>query len=247
MGSLVAHEPETGGAREPRTGPRANRTSPMIIPAPSVTRADWLSTLQRLVGNRAVAAELGRLAVQRDEPAPATAASGVSTVPSGGGPGREPTPEERVKWVFSLPNLTDFRVVVEPSYAFNCFAWAVGETSREITSESIFAFGHQATLDGWTNYLTAQRGFSRHADGLDPSADLILYGAGPTQVLHAARKADESMPPLTFTSKLGGRVLTPVVLHEPAAVAGGEYGEALRSFWRGAPAPAEPQAPTPTP
>lgn len=247
MGPFVTRVPRTGSTPGRRSGPRTEPDSPMATSAPAVPRADWIVAVQRLAGNRAVANEMTRLTVQREEPAPAAAASGATTAPSVGGPGREPTPAERVKWVTMLPNLTDFRIVVEPSYAFNCFAWALGETSREITSDTIFAFGHQATLDGWTNYLTVQRGFSRHADGLDSTADLILYGASPTQVSHAARKADEPMPPLTFTSKLGGQVLTPVVLHEPAAMVGGEYGKALRSFWRGEDVQAQPTTPAPTP
>ncbi len=61
-------------------------------------------------------------------------------------------------------------------------------------------------------------------------------------MLHAARKADTPYGRLTFTSKLGARNKSPVILHAPADLEGGGYGHALRSFWRGAPDPAAPSA-----
>jgi hypothetical protein len=200
-------------------------------PLPITVSAAALRTIQRLAGNRAVADAL--LALQREAPAQ-----------TGAAPGRIPNAEEQDRWDDAFPEDASFRIVVEPTYGYNCFAWAVGDTSRDITSDTIFfAGGYAPTLDGWTRYLIERQGFARFADGLDVTADLILYGAGPTQVQHAARKAEQPAESLTFTSKLGGQNKSPVILHDPAAMNGGPYGHVLRSFWRGAPGAAPARSP----
>ena len=213
-----------------RKAPPADRRKPK--PAPNSSTA-WVTDLQRLAGNRAVVAALqARPVVQRDEPAPAPA-SAISG-------SREPTPSEWREWGDYFYDI-DFRMVRDPEDGYNCFAWAVGSTSGPILYRMLADEGFGSDLTGFTDYLGAKHGFGRHADGLDASADLILYGETPSMVLHAARKADEPFEALTFSSKLGGGTdKTPVILHAPAAVQGLSYGTALRSFWKG---PAEPQEP----
>lgn len=105
---------------------------------------------------------------------------------------------------------------------YNCFAWAVGSTSGPILYGMLADAGFGPDVTGFTGYLEAMHGFGRHADGLDASADLILYGETPSMVLHAARKADEPFEALTFSSKLGGGTdQTPVILHAPPLCRGG--------------------------
>jgi hypothetical protein len=221
-------------ARHPSPSPREAR--PAIAGAlPPIVSTAALRTIQQLAGNRAATTAL--LALQRDAPPENAAAAG-----------RIPNAQEQDQWDDPFPKDATFKILVEPTYGYNCFAWAVGDTSRDITSDTIyFAGGYAPTLDGWTKYLIERQGFSRYADGLDASADLILYGAGATQVQHAARKADQPSESLTFTSKLGERNKSPVILHDPAAMNGGAYGHVLRSFWRGAAAtePAQPPVPAP--
>ena len=110
-----------------------------------------LRTIQQLAGNRAATTAL--LALQRErtagEPPPQ--------------PGRIPNAEEQDQWDDPFPKDATFRIVVEPTYGYNCFAWAVGDTSRDITSDTIyFAGGYAPTLDGWTKYLIERQGFSRY-------------------------------------------------------------------------------------
>ena len=219
-----------------RPSPAPSEAEPAIEgPQPTIVSTVALRNIQRLAGNRAVANAL--LALQRDAPPQTTAE-----------PGRIPNAEEQDRWDDPFPEGATFRILVEPTYGYNCFAWAVGDTSRDITSDTIFfAGGYAPTLDGWTRYLIERQGFGRFADGLDASADLILYGASATQVQHAARKAEQASGSLSFTSKLGERNKSPVILHDPAAMNGGPYGHVLRSFWRGAsgtaPVPAPVEAP----
>jgi hypothetical protein len=199
------------------------RAPELALHAPTARR---ILGLQRLAGNRAVAAALGhRPLVQRDEPAMAPAGVGS----------REPNSYELADWsgvVSSQP----FRIVRAAEDGYNCFAWALGSTSQLITNETLEKAGYEPNLAGWTGYVAELHGFGRHADGLDASADLILYGDSPTTmtIWHAARKADEPFGSLTFSSKIGGGYgKTPVILHAPADVQSNLYGIALRSFWRG--------------
>ena len=144
---------------------------------PTIWGTAALRSIQQLAGNRAVATAL--LALQRDAPLQTAAA-----------PGRIPDAQEQERWDDPFPEDATFRILVEPTYGYNCFAWAVGDTSRDVTSDTIFfAGGYASTLDGWTKYLIERQGFGRFADGLDASADLILYGTSATRVQHAARKA----------------------------------------------------------
>lgn len=240
MGSYVARVALTGRTPGRRSGTRTEPDSPGTISGPAVQRADWIVAVQRLAGNRAVAAELGRLAVQRDEPAPVARPVPLS---SPDGPGRPPNKSEFNDHAGVVPD-KPWRVLRAAEDGYNCYAWAVGSTSTLITDAMVEPSGNSPTLDSWTKYLATNYGFTRSADGLDPSADLILYGDGPTQILHAARRADAPYRELTFSSKLGGGVdQTPVILHAPADLATNLYGRPLRSFWRGTPAPAA----TPTP
>lgn len=209
---------------------------------------EWVRTLQRLAGNRAVVAALP--AIQREEPAPAPGAAPPTTGVAPDGPGRVPDREEQGDYDDAFPDqdMATFRILVEPAHGYNCFAWAVGVTTMEITSQTLYEANYGSNLDGWTKYLLERHGFGRHADGLDATADVILYGGSPIQVLHAARKADTPYGRLTFTSKLGGQNESPVILHAPDDLEGGGYGRALRSFWRGAADPsALPTAPAPAP
>ncbi len=150
-------------------------------------------------------------------------------------PGREPTREERESYGGLFPNLTEFRILRGPDNGYNCFAWAVGDDSRIITSgkleEAGYSPGHE--LPAWTRYLSDQHGFVWHADGTDESADLVLFGESEHWIHHAARKADQPFGRMTFSSKMGGgETKTPVILHALRDLEGGGYGKALRSFWR---------------
>jgi hypothetical protein len=226
---MRAQRPAGISAKRPSPAPRD--AEPGIVGAlPTTWGTAALRSIQQLAGNRAVATAL--LALQRDAPLQTAAA-----------PGRIPDAQEQERWDDPFPEDATFRILVEPTYGYNCFAWAVGDTSRDVTSDTIFfAGGYASTLDGWTKYLIERQGFGRFADGLDASADLVLYGTSATRVQHAARKAEQSFGSLTFTSKLGEQNKSPVILHDPAAMNGGPYGQVLRSFWRGAsgtePAPA---------
>ena len=192
----------------------------------------WLATLQRLAGNDAVAGLLRpRSSVQRDAPI------GESPI-AGGGAGadtavessREPTKQERAEWGAYFDD-ADFRIVRPPEVGYNCFAWAVGAIDRMLTSDTLMQANYTPDLDGWSKYLADKYRFAPTGDGLDASADLILYGQTPTSIWHAARKADAPFGRLTFSSKLGdGR--SPVILHAPADIQGRNYGAAQRSFRR---------------
>ncbi len=141
-----------------------------VSAVPAEVRATWLADAQRLAGNRAVLA--GLPTIQRDEPAaaPVTAPAPGATQD---GPGRVPTREEQGDWDDAFPDqdMATFRILVEPAHGYNCFAWAVGITTMDITSETLGQAGYGSNLDGWTKYLTERHGFGRYADGLDPSAD----------------------------------------------------------------------------
>lgn len=131
------------------------------------------------------------------------------------------------------PSSPSVEVLRPADDGYNCFVWAVGSTSFILTYAMVEPSGSSSTLDKWTTYLATHYGFARSADGLDPNPDLILYGDSPTQVLHAARRADEPYGELTFSSKIGGGVdATPVILHAPADIQSNLYGHALRSFRR---------------
>ena len=150
-------------------------------------------------------------------------------------PGREPTPNEKTDWGvtdYSFPKLTEFRILREPTYGYNCFAWAVGVESRSITTSTIMGLNYSMNLEGWTQYLKEKHGFVRHADGADAGADLVLFGESEHMVWHAARKAEQPFGHMTFSSKLGERSKTPVILHDLLDLEGEAYGNALRSFWR---------------
>jgi hypothetical protein len=191
------------------------------------TAGGWVSELQRQVGNVAVTEWLrGGQFLQRVDPAGADAPSVEAPVDTS----REPTKQERDEWGSYFPD-TDFRIFRPPEVGYNCFAWAVGLTTKSITSDTLMQANYTADLAGWTKYLAAEHGFGRSSDGLDDSAALILYGETPTKIWHAARKADVAYRHMTFTSKLGdGR--SPVILHAPAGIQGKQYGKAQRSFWR---------------
>ncbi len=193
---------------------------PPVSSGAGVLGRAWLRTLQRSAGNHAVAGMLGaRPAVQRETPTPAPGAGS-----------REPTKQERDEWGAYFDG-ADFRMVRDPVGGFNCFAWAVGVTDRMITSDTLMQKGYRADLDGWTKYLADAYTLAPIGDGLDPAADLILYGS-PTAIWHAARKAETPFDRLTFTSKLGDGK-TPVILHAPGDIQGSSYGQARRSFRRG--------------
>lgn len=225
--------------------PAGEQSVRLNLAAPLELRTDMLRTLQRLAGNQATL--LALTAIQRDEPAPASPPGEVGTEP----PGRLPKDRDELDtWGAAFPDAAtaNFRIVVEPVSGYNCFAWAVGVTSMEITYQTLQKAGYDHNLDGWTKYLAERHGLGRLVDGLDPTADVILYGESATQVWHAARRAEVPYGPMTFTSKLGGQNKSPVILHAPADLNGGGYGHALRSFWRGPAdqaAPGSPPATTP--
>ena len=237
----------------PRTGPTGDRPQAWWASAsPDLVRIDgWVSSVQRLAGNRAVARALrDRPHLQRAEPGPPGTAPTV-TPPTGTGPGeagpveagpatgREPTRQERAEWGDYFPDV-EFRILRPPEDGYNCFAWALRSTSGLVTYETLRQAGYNHDLDGWTRFLAAAHGFGRSTDGLDPDAALVLYGDSPQSILHAARRADVPYDRLTFSSKLGGGTTkTPVILHAPADLQGMHYGKALRSFSTG-PSPTAP-------
>ncbi len=148
-------------------------------------------------------------------------------------PGREPTREERESYGGLFPNLTEFRVLRGPDDGYNCFAWAVGDDSRIITSDTIWGEGgYSSNLDGWTNYLRDKHGFGKYVDRPNKNADLVLFGESEQMIYHAARKAEQPFERMTFSSKLGDGGKTPVILHALLDLEGKAYGKALRSFWR---------------
>jgi len=132
---MRAQRPAGSSAKRP--SPMSRGAEPAISgPLPTIVGTSALRTLQQLAGNRAATTAL--LALQRSDP-PQTAAA----------PGRIPTAEEQDQWDDPFPENATFRIVVEPSYGYNCFAWAMGDTSRDITSDTIFfAGGYAPTLDG---------------------------------------------------------------------------------------------------
>jgi hypothetical protein len=179
------------------------------------------------VGNLAATKWLsGQQVLQRADPS----AAGAPGVQAPVDTSREPSKQERDEWGSYFPDV-DFRILRPPEVGYNCFAWAVGLTTKLITSDTLLQANYTADLVGWTKYLTAEHGFARSSDGLDGSADLILYGESSATIWHAARKADVAYGQMTFSSKLGdGR--SPVILHAPADIQGKHYGKAQRSFWR---------------
>ena len=232
-------------------GPRTFRT-PAVSADPSdwinafggahsgTATRQWIGSVQRLAGNQAVAGLLGgATGVQRDpvpvaEPAPPAAGGpGVATPESAGGApegSREPSSQERDTWGAWFPDM-DFRIVRPAERGYNCYAWAVGLTDRIISSSTLMQANYQANVDGWTKYLADNHRFTPTGEGLDPNADLILYGDLPTMIYHAARKADAPFGRFTFSSKLGDGE-SPVILHDPADIQGHAYGKAQRSFKR---------------
>lgn len=170
----------------------------------------------------------GAQPVQRlDDPEPATELNQApeTTLP------REPNRNEVREWGDYFPNLTKFMIVREPDGSYNCFAWAVGIDTREILYKDVKESG-SPNLEDWTTYLAKEHGFGKHADGADESADLVLFGESETQIYHAARKAEQPVGKMTFSSKLGSRSKTPVILHALRELEGAAYGKVLRSFWR---------------
>ena len=164
-------------------------------------------------------------------------------------PGRAPTPAEEDEIRAPFPRLREFRILREREGHYNCFAWALGDDSRLITSDTIWQEGgYQPGLDGWTSYLRDRHGLGRFADGADESADVVLFGQQEDPIAtpeHAARKADVPFGRLTFSSKLGGGYSKmPVIQHALRDLEGGGYGTVLRSFWRTpAPTPGAPAKP----
>ncbi|MDJ0854790.1 MAG: DUF4157 domain-containing protein [Desulfobacterales bacterium] len=157
------------------------------------------------------------------------------STPDESAPGRAPKPNELSDigvHDHNFPNLTAYRILVERTYGFNCFAWAVGIDDRIITSRTISELKYSTNLEGWTRYLMDHHGFARYANGGDTSADLVLFGEQEGAVGHAARKAAQPYGRMTFSSKLGERSKTPVILHALSDLEGGTYGNALRSFWK---------------
>lgn len=150
-------------------------------------------------------------------------------------PGRVPIPNEFGELgvnEYNFPQLTEYRVLREPAYGFNCFAWAVGIESKSITTETIMGLNYSTNLDGWTRYLESEHGFKRHVDGGDITADLVLFGESEGAIGHAAKKAEQPFGRMTFSSKLGDYGKTPVILHALLDIEGRAYGKALRSFWQ---------------
>ncbi len=201
---------------------------------PEAGAGRWVGSVQRSAGNQAVVELLGR-AVQRD-PVPAAesappSAGGPVAGPAGDAPSREPTAQERDKWGAWFPDM-EFRIVRPAESGYNCYAWAVGLTDRIISADTLMQANYQTNVDGWTRYLADHHRLTPTRDGLDPTADLILYGDLPTMIYHAARRADVPFGRLTFSSKLGDGE-SPVILHDPADIQGRAYGAAQRSFKRG--------------
>ena len=193
-----------------------------------------VQSVQRLAGNRAAVEMLGSPPVVQREPAPGA----EPAPPTVDGPGskppeessREPTKQERDEWG-SWFDGAEFRMIRPPENGYNCFSWALGFTDRFITNDTLLQARLTADLDGWTRYLADNHRLTPTKDGLDPAADLILYGNSTTAIGHAARKAVAPVDKMTFSSKLGdGR--TPVILHAPEAIQGRSYGAAQRSFRR---------------
>ncbi len=149
--------------------------------------------------------------------------------------GRAPIPNEFAELgvtEYNFPKLTEYWIQREPTYGFNCFAWAVGIESRSITTDTIMGLNYSTNLNGWSRYLIREHGFKRHIDGGDVTADLVLFGAGEGAIWHAAKKAEQPFGRMTFSSKLGDGGKTPVILHALLDIEGPAYGKALRSFWR---------------
>ena len=237
MASLASFQVKHAGYRSParawqswgmlRKERHRDRREPESANQPATESArgswTWAFHLQRTAGNRAVVAALANQPqLQRTEPS-------LGAAPTSGS--REPNKSEIADWAGYVDS-QPFRIVRSQESGYNCFAWALGSTSGSITYATLAAAGFGPDLTGFTGYLTTVHGFARHADGLDRSADLILYGS-TEMVEHAARKADEPFGTLTFSSKLGGDYdATPVILHEPGVFPERFYGKPLRSFWR---------------
>lgn len=222
--------------------PERRRTEAMSpIPAvirPGMTRS-WVTAVQRAAGNRAVAAALVQRAAPEPVPAgPAGAVPGQAEPATGtggpepGAPGREPRPDEVEYLRGLLPGLTEFRILREPAGHYNCFAWAIGIDDRIVGSRAGDGYSNDS-VENWTDWLRNEHGFGRFFDGIDTSADLLLFGT-PEWIQHAARKAESPYGTLTFSSKLGGGwMLSPVIQHAPWDLEGNQYGRIVRSLWRG--------------
>ena len=210
-------------------------SSPIRVQRPSPTTIG-LSENTRSLGKEQAADRAVRTVlpmVQRSED-PEKPPSALPT-PSQSPPGRAPIPNEFAELgvtEFNFPKLTEYRVLREPAYGFNCFAWAVGIESRSITTDTIMGLKYSTNLDGWTQYLEREHGFKRHVDGGDVTAELVLFGESEGAIWHAAKKAEQPFGRMTFSSKLGDYGKTPVILHALLDIEGRAYGKALRSFWQ---------------
>ncbi len=183
--------------------------------------------VQRVIQKMQQNSQISQPVQRQEEPAPATEAghSPEATLP------REPNRTEVREWGDYFPNLTKFMIVREPEGSYNCFAWALGIDTQEILYKDVKARG-SPNLDEWTTYLKEKHGFGKYVDGADENADLVLFGENEQTIDHAARKAEQPVGRMTFSSKLGSRSKTPVILHALRELEGGAYGQALRSFWR---------------
>ena len=109
---MRAQRPAGISAKRPSLAPRESEPA-IVRPFPTIVGTAALRNIQQLAGNRAATTAL--LALQRDAP-PQTAAE----------PGRIPTPQEQDQWDDPFPEDATFRILVDPTYGYNCFAWAVG-------------------------------------------------------------------------------------------------------------------------
>lgn len=118
-----------------------------------------------------------------------------------------------------------FRITSPRTEAYNCLAWAGGDSSR-VWSPDPWGLFHwpvddgEDTLQGWIQAFT-DLGYSRCEDGAMEAGyeKIVIYGtdSGPQ---HIARQLDSGL----WTSKLGR---SEDIEHELTGLSGTTYGEVL--------------------
>lgn len=131
-----------------------------------------------------------------------------------------------------LPGLSgaDYRITSPATYAYNCIAWAAGETSRKwwplpgyywpegaAMKETIAAFVNAFELRGYEIALNPD---------LEPGIEKIVIYVRDQKPTHAARQLEDG----TWTSKLGD--CEDIIHASLEDISGSDYGFPYISMWR---------------
>jgi hypothetical protein len=137
-------------------------------------------------------------------------------------PGRVPTISEDISLWKTFPKLTDYRIIAEPTNAYNCVGWTVSrQNPTHIWPPDIFPGDPYRAMDLFYEFLRLTRS---HQPASDPRRRAVAVFEKHHLPSHVALRAETGD---AWESKIGRRWC---IRHDLRELEGDHYGELLHYY-----------------